>query len=156
MRDFNDNEEMFNFIKEYLKANSDSIKYISYDSINNKIIISIKKRNKKKGIQLPEKIGTIDDLKDSNSFNGKTRFLKIVEFMITYRINLIQGDSLNVYINMLKYEPPCYTIRFDKNFNGDNASTKKRIDNFTNTIGFNWIYPIKDGWYIKGENCSSI
>ena len=69
------------------------------------------------------------------------------------KIISVSGNKHEVFINHGKPNYPCFSMWYKVNISYEDDEIKRKIENFNNLRTKKWIYPLDDGWYIKGEEC---
>lgn len=135
---FQDNYTTYEKLREYF---SDDKSYLgfSFDYLDDRIKL-------KQG-------GATVKLDSISQIKGDQVVTDILLFMKEERIRDISGNSEWIKVTFEVNKFPCFSFWFKADFNPENESTIKMINNFENKKGEDWIYVLKDKWYLQGEVC---
>lgn len=135
---FQENQEMYNFLKEYL-FKTDSYYGFTFNYKNDRITL------KQGGI--PLEIDSINQV-----VNNKDVY-DILMFMKEENIRDVSSNKEWITITFEDFKYPCFSFWFRTDFDPKDENTIQKINNFKNKESKNWIFILKDKWYIKGEAC---
>ncbi|MCD4741651.1 MAG: hypothetical protein K8R67_04075 [Desulfobacteraceae bacterium] len=88
-----------------------------------------------------------------SQIKGDTTVYNILIFMKEEGIRDISGNKEWIKVTYEEQKYPCFSFWFRADFNPEDKKTAQKIINFHDNKSKNWIFILKDKWFIKGETC---